>query len=76
VVVWRGDGAFVPSLKWMCESRANGVYNPEKEYPQSIPRNFIADIFQGGGWGKLSAWLLPSQDIFLYFPFSTSVSQK
>lgn len=76
MVVWREDGAFGPSLEWMCELGANGVYSPEREYHQSIPRNFIADIFQGGRWGKLSPWLQLSQDIFLYFPFSSSVLQK
>lgn len=76
MTVWRGDEEFGPSLEWICESGTNGVHSPEREYPQSIPRNFIADIFQREEWRKLSLWLLLSEDTFSYFPFSSSVLQK
>lgn len=38
------------------------------EYPQSIPRNFITDIFQEEEWRKLSLWLLLSEATIFHLP--------
>lgn len=63
VQVWNG-----------CVNREQMEFTVQRgEYPQSIPRNFITDIFQKEEWRKLSLWLLLSEDVVSYFPFTSSV---